>query len=277
MRYGVSTWLWETDASTDRIVELVNHAADMGFDHVEMPLYEPGAFDYDRVGDAIDSRGLGASVVPVMSEGRDLVSPDATVREETVDYLRRCIEAVSAVGGATLAGDIYSQNGRTWQMTAEEREQMLDRLEENLRPLAGYAADRGVVLCVEPINRYATSCFNTTAQGIELVDRIDHPACKLTLDTFQMNIEDPGFGVAIRNAGNRIGHVHAIANDRSAPGNGHLPWTEIEAALRDVDYAETLVIESFVPDAGYGVWRPLAPTQDDLAREGLSFLRELFE
>ena len=52
------------------------------------------------------------------------------------------------------------------------------------------------------------------------------------------------------------------------------------AALDEVGYAGPLAIESFTADnasiaMAASIWRPLAATPDDLARDGLAFLREL--
>jgi D-psicose/D-tagatose/L-ribulose 3-epimerase len=171
--------------------------------------------------------------------------------------------------------------GRTWQSTAAERERELNLLAGQLRELADYATDRGVVLCVEPINRFETSFINTAEQLVELLDRVDHPACKATLDTFHMNIEEKSLGDAIRAVGPRLGHFHSCENDRGAPGSGHVPWADVAGALRDINYDGPIVIESFSDKieaiaAAAAIWRPLAPTQDALAQDGLAFLQKTF-
>ena len=81
--------------------------------------------------------------------------------------------------------------------------QAMDLLMTNLRPLAEFAGDHGITLCIEPLNRFETSFINLTAQAVELVDRVDHPACGLLLDTFHMNIEERVLGDAIRAAGSQ--------------------------------------------------------------------------
>jgi D-psicose/D-tagatose/L-ribulose 3-epimerase len=185
------------------------------------------------------------------------------------------------LGAANLGGPLYSALGRTWQATAEERERELDLLAGQLNELAGYAADRGVALCIEPINRFETSFINTVDQLLELLERVDHPACKALLDTFHMNIEEKSLGDAIRAVGPRLGHLHACENDRGAPGSGHVPWAEVAEALRDIDYDGPVVIESFSSQieaiaAAAAIWRPLAPTQDALAQDGLAFMQKTF-
>ncbi len=136
-------------------------------------------------------------------------------------------------------------------------------------------------MCVEPLNRFETSFINLTSQGIELVDRVGNPACKLLLDTFHMNIEDVSLGDAIRAANSqRIGHVHACENDRGVPGSGHVPWNDVAAALKDINYDGPIVIESFTAKVktiahAAAIWRTLAPTQDVIAYDGLKFLKKL--
>jgi D-psicose/D-tagatose/L-ribulose 3-epimerase len=149
-----------------------------------------------------------------------------------------------------------------------------------LRGLAEYAADHGVVLCVEPLNRFETSFINLASHVIELVDRVAHPACQVMLDTFHMNIEEQSLGDAIRAVGPRLRHFHSCENDRGTPGQGHVPWSDVAAALRDINYDGPVVIESFTSQVkaiarAAAIWRPLAPSQDALAREGLAFLRKL--
>ena len=136
------------------------------------------------------------------------------------------------------------------------------------------------MLGVEPLNRFETSVLNLTSQAIEVVDRVGHPSCGLMLDTFHMNIEEQSVGDALRAAGKRLRHLHACENDRGAPGAGHVPWTEVAQALRDIKYDEGIVIESFTSKVktiarAAAIWRPLAASQDALAENGLKHLKKL--
>jgi ABC-type proline/glycine betaine transport system ATPase subunit len=116
-------------------------------------------------------------------------------------------------------------------------------------------------------------------QAVEVVDRVDHPACGIMLDTFHMNIEEKSLGDAIRAAGPRLKHLHACENDRGAPGRQrHLGRGRQGAG--DIGYDGPVVIESFTAKVksiarAAAIWRALAPTQDDLARDGVRFLKRL--
>ena len=169
---------------------------------------------------------------------------------------------------------------QTWQSTPEERASDTELLVENLGELSRYAQDHGVLLGVEPLNRFETSFINLAEQAIEVVDRVDNPACKIMLDTFHMNIEEKSLGDAIRSVGSRLAQVHTCENDRGTPGSGHVTWDEVAQALRDINFNGPLVIESFTPKVksiarAAAIWRPLAPSPDALAGDGLKFLKDL--
>jgi len=96
-----------------------------------------------------------------------------------------------------------------------------------------------------------------------------------------MNIEEKNTHDAIRRAKGRLFHFHACENDRGAPGSGvNIDWDGVAKGLKEINYDGDAVIESFTPKtksiaAAAAIWRPLASTQDNLAKDGLSFLRNL--
>ena len=280
MRFGVNTWVWVSPLSDVDLKALVPQIKRMGFDWIEVPIEGLNDFDYAEAAKLIRAHALGVSVVAAMSPDRDLIHAEAATRENGAAYIRHCIEAAQTLGSPTLAGPIYSAVGRVWQQTAAEREATLITLVGQLRALADYAGPRGVTLCLEPLNRFETSFINLASQAIEVVDRVNHPACQMMLDTFHMNIEERSLGDAIRATGKRLRHVHACENDRGAPGSGHVPWNDVAQALKDIDYTGPVVIESFTSKVksiarAAAIWRSFAESQDALASEGGAFLRKL--
>jgi D-psicose/D-tagatose/L-ribulose 3-epimerase len=253
----------------------------MGFDHIEVPIELSNEVDYARGGEIARERGLMVSACGAFGPDQDLISEDPEIRKGAMGYVRHCIESAHALGATNLIGPMYSAVGRTWQQPAEERERDLEILTGEIRELSAYAADHGVVLCIEPLNRFETSFLNLASQAIELVERVGHPACAIMLDTFHMNIEERSLGDAIRATGSRLKHIHACENDRGAPGTGHVPWDDVATACRDIGYDGPVVIESFTAKVksiarAAAIWRPLAASQDELAEEGLRHLRKIF-
>ena len=280
MQIGVNGWVWTSPVTTDEFARLAPQVAAMGFDLFEVGIEGTSDLDYAAAGRIARDNGLAVSVCAAMGPDRDLIHPDEAIRRNGMDYVRHCVEAASQIGAANVVGPLYSAVGRVWQSTADERRRDMDLLVGQLKTLAADAGGRGVTLCVEPLNRFETSFLNLAEQAIEVVDRVDHPACGLLLDTFHMNIEERSIGDALRAAGARLKHVHGCENDRGAPGSGHVPWTEVRDALADIGYDGPVVIESFTSKVktiarAAAIWRSFAPTQDALAADGLRFLREL--
>ena len=252
----------------------------MGFDVIEIPIDEIDQMDYASAASTIRDSGLEVTVCAAMGPGRDLIHPDEEVRAEGKDYVRGCIDIASALGATNVVGPLYSAVGRCWTSTDEEHERETDLLVAQLYDLSEYAEGRNVVLCVEPLNRFETSFMNLTRQAVEVVDRVDHSACQIILDLFHVGIEEKSPGDAIRTAGDRLRHLHVSENDRGTPGTGHLPWSDIAAALHEIDYEGPVVIETFSEHnetiaRAASIWRPLAESPDALARDGLRFLRQL--
>jgi D-psicose/D-tagatose/L-ribulose 3-epimerase len=275
---GANAWIWASPI-TDRVIgELAPRVSGLGFDLIELPVEEPGAWDPGRAAELLAGLGLGAGVCCVMPPGRDLAVADDALVTQTRQYLRHCVDVAARVGSGVVAGPMYAAVGRLWRMDEDERRETIARVAEGLRPVAEHAGERGVKLAVEPLNRYETSLINTTEQALELIDVLDHPACGLLLDSFHMNIEERSPAAAARAAGERIAHVHACGTDRGAPGADEFDWPGFLAALSAAGYSGPLCIESFtaaneVIATAASIWRPLAPSPDELAATGLRFLR----
>jgi len=281
MRFGVNTWVWVSPLTDKDLEWLVPHIAGLGFDWIELPLEQTDVLDYKKAARLIKEHNMGVSICGAVSADRDFIHPDLSIQKNAIDYVKSCIDAVVELGGDKVGGPFYSAVGRVWQQTPEEREADMQVLVRHLRHVSEYAAHKGVTVCIEPLNRFESSFINLGSQVIELIDRVDHPNCKVMFDTFHMNIEEQKLGDAIRMAGTRLAHVHSNENDRGAPGSGHVPWEDVAQALKDIHYDGTLVIESFTSTnksiaRAAAIWRPLASSQDALAQNGLQFLRALF-
>ncbi|GIH50593.1 D-psicose/D-tagatose/L-ribulose 3-epimerase [Microbispora rosea] len=98
---------------------------------------------------------------------------------------------------------------------------------------------------------------------------------------YHMNIEEKDPARAVQAAVGRIAHVRVCGTDRGAPGADRFDWPTFTQALRKAGYTGPLVVESFTAHnktiaTAASVWRPLAPSQNALATEGLAFLRALW-
>jgi D-psicose/D-tagatose/L-ribulose 3-epimerase len=276
---GVNTFVWYSPLDDRSLQEIAPKIAGWGFGAVELPLESIGDWDPAAAGDLLHAHRLTPVLCAVMPPGRNLVAPEGDELATTTDYLLRCIDAAVELGAKAVVGPVYAAVGRTWRLQPDERRTMVKELRETLRPIAAHAGERGIQLGIEPLNRYETSVFNTTEQLLDLIDGLPEESVGLNLDAYHMNIEEKDPAAAIRSAGGRLVHYQVAGNDRGTPGEDHLDWVGIRDALRTVDYRGVIGIESFTADnktiaTAASIWRPLAPTQDRLATDGLRFLED---
>lgn len=277
---GINTWVWTSPLTDASLPDLLGHVAALGFDAVELPLEDVGDLDPARTATAVRDAGLTPYVVGAMAPGRDLVATDAATVARTQDYLRAVVDLAATIGASSVCGPFYAQTGRVWRMTPEQRTATYAEWREALAPVAEHAAQAGVAIGIEPLNRYETSLVNTVDQALTGLGPLLDRGVGLALDTYHLNIEERSSTAAIEQAGAHLVHVQVCGSDRGAPGGDQTDWPAIIAALDAVGYAGPLNIESFTPDnasiaVAASIWRPLAASPDDLARDGLAFLRSL--
>ena len=280
MKLGINTFLFAapfTNAST----RLFPRFQRWGFESVELPVEDFSQFDPVFVKDELSRHGLACcAVTPCLGPERDLRGTPQQQRN-ALEFMKKAIDFLAPLSAGKLVGVVYSTVGRADAVPAEEYRRQWKTVVKNLRQLCDYAEERGRQIALEPINRFETDFINTCKQGLNLIADVGSPVLKLQLDTFHMNIEEKNQGAAIRKAGRLLGHFHACGSDRGTPGKDHIDWKGIAAALKVIGYSGDVVIESFTTDVkviarAASIWRKIEPTRDEIAADGVKFLRRLF-
>jgi D-psicose/D-tagatose/L-ribulose 3-epimerase len=280
MRIGASTFIWVSPFSGDTI-GLVDQVRDLGFDLIEICVEDPDAIDTAPLRRRLEQAGIGVSVCGAFGPDRDNSSEDGAIRAAAHHYTRQCIDIAAALGSPVVVGPMYAGVGNTRLLDAAARRRQWDHAVESLMLLADHAAGCGVQLAIEPLNRFETDLINTVEQALRMLADVGRGNVGLLLDTFHMNIEEKSIPEAIRRAAGHIIEFHACSSDRGTPGEDHLPWADIAAALSDAGFAGPVVIEAFNPKItsiarAVSLWRKLAESEDALARDGLRHLRRVF-
>ncbi len=280
MKIGVNTWVWTSPFSTKEF-HLIPKVKEMGFDVLEVALEDASIIDGKLLRTMTEDNGLSVTVCGAFGPSRDISSDDPAIRKNGADYIRESIRFAEQVSARVFAGPVYSAVGKTRLVPEEQKKREWAWCVETLREIGAAAADAGVTIGIEPLNRFETDMINLAEQAVKLVRDVGSPAYKIHIDTFHGNIEEKSIPETIRKLGKgMLCHFHACENDRGIPGTGHQDWTGIRDALREVEYDGAAVIESFTPGTieiakAASIWRPLAPSQDELARQGARFLRGL--
>ncbi len=278
MKIGITAWNWVSPFRTDRDLGLVAKAGAFGAEVFEFAMEDDSQVDIAALKTALDAEGLECSVVGPYGAHRDLSSPDPTVRSEGERHAKQGVDLCAEIGSNIFTGPLVGFGGIE-VLSAETRRSRLQYATESLQELGDYAAGAGVRLGVEVLNRYEDNVITTSAEAREFVDLVDHPSVGIHLDAFHMHIEEVDPAGAVITAGERTVHFHAAGSHRGTPGAGTFAWPDVATALKQIDYTGYVVIEAFhheAPIAGHArIWRPLASSPDDLARDGISFLNGL--
>lgn len=278
---GVNAWIWTSPFRKDSVA-LIAKAAAMGFDAFTIPIEEPDLIDIEAVRTVLSEHPLRLHVSGAYGPTRDLTHDDPQIRRQSLGYIERALTICERLGARLLVGPAYSAVGKRRRIPDAQRRREWDLAVEGLTTAGRMAADHGVTLAIEPLNRFETDLINTTEQVKRLITEIDLPSVRIHLDTFHMHIEEKNVYDAIMLAGSDLVYVDASESDRGTPGSGQVLWDEVSRALRDIQYSGDCVIESFTPDCveiadAAAIWRPLAASQDALARDGCRFLRALLD
>ena len=280
MRFGLNTFLYASPF-TNESVSLFKKLKKWGFDTVEIAIEDPSHVDPAFLKAAAAKAGLAiGSICAAMGPGRDFRG-SAADQKNAHKYLTALVDQAAAMGCPRIIGPLYSVVGLIGSHDDKTKAKHFKLVVKNLKQLAKHAEKKGVLLCVEPLNRFETDFLNTCEQGLRLVKAVNSPAVKLHLDTFHMNIEEKNQAAAILKAGKHLGHFHACGTDRGVPGGDSLDWKPIVAALKKIGYKQDVVIESFTTDVkviarAAAIWRAMEPRRDDIAVKGLKNLHRLF-
>ena len=278
MRFGINSFLF-TSPFTTANVDLFPKFKSWGFDTVEIPVEDPSHIDPAVVGQAAKAAGIAiGSVCACMGPGRDLRGTPEE-QQTGMTYMKTLLDQMVILDCPRLIGPVYSVVGRADAVEPEDYKHQWAEVVKNLKDLAAYAEARGRLICLEPLNRFETDFINTCDQGLAMLEAVGSPALKLHLDTFHMNIEEKNQAKSILKAGAHLGHFHACGTDRGTPGNDHIDWKPIAAALKAIGYKGDVVIESFTTDVkviarAAAIWRRMEPTRNEIAVKGLAFLRK---
>lgn len=277
MKLGFNLLLWTTHV-TDEHWPVIERLKAVGYDGVEVPMFEGTPDHYEKLGRRLRDIGLGATGIGVMpGGGKSAVSPDLAERAGALAHLQWLTDCTAALGGTLAAGPFHQPLGEFTGRgaTADEK----SRVRDIHKQAAQYAAKQGVALSVEPLNRFECYFLNSAAQAAELVKAVDEPNYGYLYDTFHFNIEEDSITAVIPATIRQINHVHISENNRGVPGAGHIDFQSVFNALKQSGYDGWMTIEAFgsaLPDlaAATKIWRPLFGSEAEVYEKGFKLMRE---
>jgi len=266
---------------TDASLPLLKKMREFGADGVEFALENKGDLNYAKTLAALKENNLQcSSICGAFGPGRDLRGTPEEQKGSAL-YIKDCIDAAKALGADVVVGPFYSRVGRAGAEKKEDKAEQWKLVTGHMRELCKYAADKGVYLGVEPLNRFETDFMNTVSDAVRLCHDVGHDHLMVHIDVFHANIEERNLPLAVVEAGKLLLHIHAADNYRGAPGTGSLDWLGLRDALRFIGYERYVVLETFTPDVeiiakAAAIWRDFEESNMILAQKGMRFLDTIF-
>jgi len=245
IRYSVSNWIFGKEDLEDSFKRLRK----FGYDGIELR-GEPQLYKVSEIKKLMDKYGLKVTSICGMYPGpepqqlRDLSHPQATARKEAMNYVRENINFAKDLSAPLV---IVTPNpvGKVRPLASLKEEWKW--AVESVREIGKYAEEKGLLLAIEPINRYETYLINTIDRALDFIHEVSISSVKIMADTFHMNIEDSSFGGAIRKAGVNLIHMHIADSNRQSVGRGHIDFKELMEALKEINYQGCLAMEPLPP------------------------------
>jgi len=213
----------------------IARARSFGYDCVEIHARAPEELDTRRLADALAREGIAVSALGTgrayVDDGLSLIDPDPIARGEAMRRLLGFIDTAAELGALVIVGCLRGNIAPPGQ-----KEEGLLRLGDAMRRADACAAERGVRLALEAINRYENNYLCSVYDAAAFIEENGLLATGILADTFHMNIEERDIAQALRDNARRIVYVHAADSNRRYPGGGHTDFHAVARALAETGY-----------------------------------------
>ncbi|MFY8254593.1 MAG: sugar phosphate isomerase/epimerase family protein, partial [Candidatus Planktophila sp.] len=242
LEFGGHALVWAGDWSEQGARAAISGAARSGYDYVEVALLDPWKVDTAMTRDLLAEYGVRAHASLGLSPTTDVTSTDPSIIAKGDELLRKATDVLHELGGTELCGVLYCSLGRyPGPASKENRANSVAAMQR----LSDYAADKGINISLEVVNRYESNIMNTGIEGLAFLDEVNRSNAYLHLDTYHMNIEEDGMEKSVLAAGDRLGFVHIGESHRGYLGSGNVDFDTFFAALKKINYQGPITFESF--------------------------------
>lgn len=277
MLIGCHGLVWSGTFDPSALQKVVQQTQQAGFNLLELPLLDPATFDRAGAAGILKDSPLTITASLGQSADTDPLSGDPEASRRAVEKLRLVVDILAELGSTYLVGVLYSQLAKYLEPASTQARK---RAVGVIRDTADYAAEKGITVGLEVVNRYETNLFNTAADALRFCDEVDRANVGIHLDTYHMNIEEPNMLRPVLQSADRLVYVHVGESHRGYLGSGTVDFSGFFDALAQISYSGPIVFESFSnvvvePQLSrtLGVWRNMWEDSMDLGSHAYQFIR----
>ena len=276
-KLGVHALVWVGGWSHDECERAIAQTAELGFDLIEIAALDPAAIDGAFTRRMLDRYKLGTTLSLGLDASTDISSGDPAKQARGEARLMQVLALARDIGATHVCGILYSAFQKYLEPATEAG---IGGSVDVLRRIGDKAAQHGITIGLEVVNRYETNVLNTAAQAVAFVRRVGLPNVKVHLDTYHMNIEEADIESALIDTGPLLGYFHIGESGRGYLGAGNIDFDRVFRGLAKAGYDGPITFESFSsavvnPQLSgiLGIWRNLWEDGADLARHAKGFIQ----
>jgi len=211
-----------------------------------------------------DLQVIGLHWLLAKTTGYYLTTPDKAVRDATRDYLKELARCCRDLGGTLMVLGSPLQRILLPNVTIDEAMKYAADVIQGAMPVF---EEVGVTLALEPLSPEWGRFLNTAAEGVQLMEMVGSPNCRLHLDCIAMSTEPTPIPELLRLYQREMHHLHVNDPNKRGPGMGELDFHPIFAALGEIDYQGWVSVEVF----------DYEPGSERLARESIEYMQQVLE
>lgn len=276
-KLGIHSLVFTDDWSETNARAACRAAAEIGYDLIEVLIFDPESLDVAMTKKVVAETGLEPRLGMALPASADISSDDKDVAAAGETMVRRCLDIAAELGAPAVSGIVYGAFNNYARPPGEAQRA---RVAQALSRLDDHAGKHGLKLGLEPVNRYESHMVNSLDQAGEMIRMTGGRNLFIHMDTFHMNIEEADIAAAIARNASLLGYAHVADNHRGEVGAGTYDWTTWFRSLAAAGYAGDFTIESFSskvlgPDlvGGVSLWRRGWADPALVAKRSFDFLK----
>jgi len=220
-----------------------------GFDYVEVSATEVAALsdaDFEAAAARLKQEGIATpSANLFLPQTIKVVGPDVDVAQQTA-HVKKVMTRLSKLGVEIL---VFGSGGARRVPEGFSRDEAWTQLVDFSRRAADEARRHGITITIEPLRRQETNIVNTAAEGLQLVEAVNHPNFQLMIDFYHLASEHEDPAIVLK-AKDHLRHLHfANPQGRVFPQK----WDEYDYApffanLKAIGYDKRISMEGSTTD-----------------------------
>ncbi len=249
------------------------YIAETGYQGIEIPIFDTDSARWSAWKAEADRLGLSIFACGIAGPEQNLISPNPTIREAGLAYIKAATDVAAQLGSPYLSGPIHSALGVFTGQAATEQE--INWAVEGMREAADHAASKNITICLEYLNRFESYLVSCAEELYALVQRINHPHVRIMFDTFHANIEEKNTSDALKQIADLTPHIQISESTRGILGEGQVDIPAVLKTMSDINYQGWIVVESFgtkLPAAH--IWRKMFKNERELIEKSYHYLRQ---